>query len=73
VTEDIVSRSDVGRNSDDPCVVVGNQLVGSPSTWDDIIVDEANAIYLKELQGSLVDCLAVTTAVGKIVYSNKPP
>lgn len=67
VTKDVVSGSDIRRYCDSPRVVVGNQLVGSPSTWDGSIIDEANAVDLEELESGLIDCFAVAIAVGEII------
>ena len=67
VTEDVVARSDVAGDSDGPGVVISNQLIGRPGTWDSRVVKETNTVDLKEFQGRLINCLAVTTAVCEVV------
>lgn len=67
VTKDVVSRSDVGWDSDGPGVVVGDELIGSPRAWAGCTIYKAGLINLEEFESSLVDCGAVAIAIRKVV------
>ena len=67
VTKNIVTRSDIFGDRDSPGIVVGNQLIRSPSTWGCGIINESDTVDLEEFQSRLINSLAVTTAVGKII------
>lgn len=67
VAPDIVSRGEVGRNLDDPRVVIADQLVCGPSAGEGAVVGEADAGDLEEFQACLVDRGAVVVALGEHV------
>ncbi len=67
VAEDIVSGGDVGWNRDGPRVIVGDKLIRGPCTWDSCIINESNTINLEEFKCSLVDSLAITTTISKVI------
>jgi hypothetical protein len=67
VTEDIVSWCDVRWDCDSPGVVVGNQGISGPITWDGGVVKKSNSINLEKFQCGLVDSLAIAVAVCEII------
>lgn len=67
MTEDVVSCGDGGGDCDGPAIVVGDELVARPLTRRRGIVDETTLVDLEELQGCLVNRLALAIAVGKVV------
>lgn len=66
VTEDIVSIRNVAGDSDCATVVVGDEVVRGPCTWNIIVVDQASLINLEELQGSFVNVRTVSVAVSHV-------
>lgn len=66
VAQDIVSRCDSGRDFYSPAVVGGDELVGSPCSWDGVVVDQTTFLYLDKVQLCLVHGRAVAIAVGEI-------
>lgn len=67
VTEDVVARLNVGRDLDEPCVVILDQLVRAPETVLHRVVDKANLVDLEEFEGLLGDALAGAIAGRQVV------
>lgn len=66
MTQDIVSRRDIARDSDGPGVVVRDHGVGGPVARV-ATGEEADAVDLEPAQGGLIDGCAVAVAVGEVV------
>lgn len=66
MTNDIVSRSDIGWDGSSPGVVVGNHLVGSPGSGNGGVVNQSTLVNLEEFKSGLVNSSTVSVAVGKV-------
>lgn len=68
MTENVVSRGNIGGNLNHPAVIVGNELVGGPLSWGISTINQAGLGDLEELERGLVNSLAsLRTAVGEVV------
>lgn len=55
MSKDVVSRCDIGRNSDGPAIVVCDQSIACPISWECGVVEKTDSIDLEEFKGGLVD------------------
>lgn len=68
VAENILSRSDVGRNRHTPRVVVGNHIVRGPQAGIVATIDEPSLVNLVEEEIGLVYSGAVISTCGEEIH-----
>lgn len=67
MSKNIVASCDWWRNGGSPCIVICNELIGSPISIGNALIDEARLADLEPLQRSFVYSLARSVAIREVV------